>query len=400
MTDRKNRPGPLVFWVVLVDLIGFGVVLPLLPSRTAEFTESRTLIGIAVAAFSFMQFLLAPWWGRLSDRVGRRPVLMLGFASSATSYILFGLADSYGMLLLSRILAGGIGATVNVAQAALADVTPPEGRSRAMGLIGVAFGLGFIVGPAIAGISSSAGAHVPGFIAAGLCLASFLLAWLRLPETRVAREPVPRSTLRHWFALGAPGAAMLLSVVSFAVITVIFPLYASQELNQDRRAVSSFFVVMGLASAVVQAWAVGRLAPRWGERALMVIGGGLLALGLAAIPITHAPSLQQSLQLPAFLLALTLLAAGSGLLWPAAAALVSRRTAESEQGAVLGALHSVASAARVVGPVLMGWIGEAAGFQAAFLIAGALALMATVAATSSRVSQAKEGSQGSFANRP
>jgi DHA1 family tetracycline resistance protein-like MFS transporter len=378
MTDRKNRPGPLVFWVVLVDLIGFGVVLPLLPSRAAEFTESRTLIGIAVAAFSFMQFLLAPWWGRLSDRVGRRPVLMLGFLGSAISYVLFAVAGNYVVLLFSRILAGGIGATVNVAQAALADVTPPEGRSRAMGLIGVAFGLGFIVGPAIAGISSSAGAHVPGFIAAGLCLASLLLAWLKLPETRVAREPVPPTTLAHWFALGTPGAAMFLSVIAFAVITVIFPLYASQELNLGRRSVSSFFVVMGLASAVVQAWAVGRLAPRWGERALMVIGGVLLALGLAAIPLTHAPSLAQSLQLPAFLLALTLLAAGSGLLWPAAAALVSRRTVPSEQGAVLGALHSVASAARVVGPVLMGWIGEEGGFHAAFLVAGALALVSAL----------------------
>lgn len=386
MTNRADRPVSLVFWVVLVDLVGFGIVLPLLPSRAAEFTANETLIGIAVAAFSFMQFLLAPWWGRLSDRIGRRPVLMLGFLGSAVSYLLFAIAPSYWVLLGSRVLAGGAGATVNVAQAALADVTRSEERARAMGLIGVAFGLGFILGPAIAGLTSGTGNQVPGFIAAALCLVSCLLAWWKLPETRVTPTSAPRIALRHWVSLGGAGAAMFFTVLAFAVITVIFPLYATRELDLGRRGVSGSFVILGLASALVQGWLVGRLAPRWGERWLMVTGGILLGVGLAAIPLTHRADPAHLFHLPAFVLALTVLAAGSGLVWPAAAAFVSRRFPGGEQGAALGALHSVASAARVIGPVLMGWTGEREGFGTAFLVSAVLAAAGAVAGWLSRES--------------
>src|SRR5512147_218405 len=163
-------PSPtfLIFLTVFIDLIGFGIVLPLLPSYAASFQVSDTAIGFLVASFSLMQFLLAQWWGRLSDRIGRRPVLLIGLLGSALSYLLFGLAGSFAVLLVSRLVAGGMGATVNVAQAYLADITPLEQRPRAMGLIGAAFGLGFVVGPALGGISSHWGAAAPGFLAAGL----------------------------------------------------------------------------------------------------------------------------------------------------------------------------------------------------------------------------------------
>src|SRR5574338_471940 len=171
-------PTLLIFLTVFIDLIGFGIVLPLLPSYAASYHVSDTAIGILVASFSLMQFLLAPWWGRLSDRIGRRPVLLIGLAGSALSYLLFGLAGTFWLLLLSRVVAGGMGATVNVAQAYLADVSPPEKRASAMGLIGAAFGLGFVVGPAIGGISSRLGNAAPGLIAAGLSAVNFLMAWL------------------------------------------------------------------------------------------------------------------------------------------------------------------------------------------------------------------------------
>ncbi len=168
------------------------------PSYAALFHVSDTAIGFLVASFSLMQFLLAHWWGRLSDRVGRRPVLLVGLAGSALSYLLFGLAGSFWVLLLSRMVAGGKGATVNVAQAYLADITPPDRRARAMGTIGAAFGMGFVVGPAIGGLSSHFGNATPGLVASALTGVNFLLAWRWLPETR-GGSPRSRSAVPvHW----------------------------------------------------------------------------------------------------------------------------------------------------------------------------------------------------------
>lgn len=247
---------------MLIDLIGFGMVLPLLPGHAAEFSSSETAIGALVASFSLMQFLVAPWWGRLSDRIGRRPVILLGLASSALSYLLFAVAGNYWVLLLSRVIAGGLGATVNVAQAYLADITPPAGRARAMGMIGMAFGLGFIIGPALAAITSHAGATVPGVTAAGFCLVSLVLGWRFLPETR---EHQPSNTVGPvpWRTVASPYLVMLFSVVGFAVITVVFPLFTTQAMGLGRRETSMFFVLMGLSSALVQGWLLGKLAPAW-----------------------------------------------------------------------------------------------------------------------------------------
>ncbi len=374
---REARPGRVLFIIVLVDLIGFGMVLPLLPGHAARFTTSETAIGALVASFSLMQFLVAPWWGRLSDRVGRRPVLLLGLAASAASYILFAVAQSFTILLLSRLLAGSIGATVNVAQAYLADVTPPRDRARAMGMIGVAFGLGFILGPALAGISSLAGVSVPGYVAAGLCLLSLIYGYAALPETQHSRPMNPRVGIA-WRLVLVPYIVTLLSVVGFAVITVVFPLFTARVLNLDRQETSAYFVLMGISSAVVQAWLIGRLAPRLGEPALMLIGCVLLAAGLAAAPFCFTADIIPSLRGPAFIVALATLSAGTGFVWPAVAGYISRHSMNGEQGQALGALHSVASVSRVIGPVLVGAIGERGGYTVAFLTGAVLALLAAV----------------------
>lgn len=367
----------MLFAIVLVDLIGFGMVLPLLPGRGAEFTQSATAIGALVASFSLMQFLVAPWWGRLSDRIGRRPVLLAGLASSTVSYLLFAIAGNYWILLLSRVLAGGVGATVNVAQAYLADITPPGSRSRAMGMIGVAFGLGFIIGPALAGISSLIGVSVPGYVAAGLCLLSLIYAWVALAETAVQPCPRVRAPI-HWSMVTVPYLVTLLSVIAFAVITVVFPLFTRQVLHLERHDTSALFVLMGVSSAIVQAWLIGRLAPRVGERTLMVLGSLLLGIGLAAAPYCYAAAIPAALRLPAFMVALATLSAGTGFVWPAVAGYISRYTREGEQGQALGALHSMASIARVVGPIVVGLVGERGGFDRAFLAGSALALLAAM----------------------
>jgi MFS family permease len=245
-------------------------------------------------------------------------------------------------------------------------------------MIGVAFGLGFIIGPALAALTSHAGAVVPGMTAAAFCGASFIVGWRYLPETRRHRPSRPKTTV-PWRLIIAPCLVMLFSVIGFAVITVVFPLFTAQTMGVGRRETSMFFVLMGVSSAVVQGWLMGKVAPRYGERRLMIAGSGLLALGLAATPLAHTLSTGAGGQGAVFLLALVALSAGTGLVWPAAAAFLSRETTEEEQGAALGWLHSVASMARVIGPVLIGFVGEKGGFSAAFYCAALMAAGAGVA---------------------
>lgn len=374
-------PTVLIFLTVFIDLIGFGIVLPLLPSYAASFKVSDTAIGVMVASFSLMQFLLAPWWGRLSDRIGRRPVLLIGLAGSALSYLLFGLAGSFGLLLLSRIVAGGMGATVNVAQAYLADVSPPDKRAGAMGLVGAAFGLGFVIGPAIGGFSSSLGNAAPGFIASALSAANFGLAWFWLPESRHA-PPAETQHLEpgHWTRFVVPFSAVALSTLAFTVLYVVFPLQLERALGYDRHHSAYFFVWIGVVSAVIQGGLIGRLVRRFGERGLMAAGGLCMAAGLAVLPLVFAPPGQ----VPLLLVALTAIAAGSGMVAPSAASFVSRVSSVHEQGRALGLLQSVASVARIAGPVAAGVAATSLGADKAFLAAAAAALAGGLSAVLGR----------------
>lgn len=365
-------PALLIFFTVFIDLIGFGIVLPLLPSYAASFHVNEVAIGVLVASFSLMQFLLAQWWGRLSDRLGRRPVLLVGLLGSALSYLLFGLAGSFGVLLLSRLVAGGMGATVNVAQAYLADVTTPDQRPRAMGLIGAAFGLGFVVGPALGGISSHWGPAAPGFLASGLTMLNLLLTWRFLPESLRAAPASSDRIPVHWSRFSLAFGAVAFSTVAFTVMYVIFPLALHNALGYDRDQTAYLFVLIGLVSAGVQGALVGRLVPRFGERALIAAGGVLLAGGLVALagalgPLRnpgHAALLYGSLLILAF---------GSALIGPSAASYVSRTAPSDEQGRALGMMQSVGAMARIGGPLLAGTVASRFGATAAFLVAGGAA---------------------------
>ena len=361
-----------LFLTVFLDLIGFGIVLPLLPSYGARYTSSAALIGALVATDSLLTFLLAPAWGRLSDRIGRRPVLLIGLAGSVLSYVIFGLAGSFLALVLSRVVSGATGATIHVAQAYLADVTPPERRSHAMGLIGAAFGLGFTIGPAIGGSASAYGDALPGLIAAAITGINLILAWLGLPETEVRRRPDYRPLPLHWARLGSPFGVMFASTLAFTAIYVSFPLYSQQVLGYERRSVSSFFVVIGLVTIVVQGRIVGRLAPRFGERRLVVAGAALMAAGFGAfVPLAGTTE--------GLLASIALLTAGFCLVGPSLAALMSRTTAAEEQGRALGMLQSVGAVARIVGPPAAGIAGQVAGPAAPFYAAAAAAALAAAA---------------------
>lgn len=366
-------PSLLIFITVFIDLIGFGIVLPLLPSYAAAFHVNDTAIGVLVGSFSLMQFVFAPWWGRLSDRIGRRPVLMVGLAGSALSYLIFALAGNFGLLLLSRMVAGGMGATVNVAQAYLADVSLPERRASAMGLIGAAFGLGFVVGPAIGGISSGLGNAAPGLVASSLSAINLAMAWRWLPESRPSLESkLAQAVPVHWSRYLMAFTAVWFSTLAFTVLYVVFPLQLERALGYDRHHSAYFFVLIGVVSAIVQGGLIGRLVARFGERALIGAGGILLAAGMGLLPTVMVAPPRPGL----LFLALTMIAAGSGMIAPSSAAFVSRVASPDEQGKALGLLQSVASVARIAGPIVAGAVATQFSPGSAFLVASAAALVA------------------------
>lgn len=368
-------PTSLIFITVFLDLIGFGIVLPLLPGYAARLHVSETAIGVLVASFSLMQFLLAHWWGRLSDRIGRRPVILVGLLGSALSYLLFAVASSYWILLASRIVAGAMGATVNVAQAYLADVTTPAERPKALGLVGAAFGLGFVIGPGLGGLSATLGDAAPGLVASGLTAVNLALAWWWLPESRLSGTQPRNETPAHWTRFLIPFAAVGFSTVAFTVLYVIFPLEVERVLHFDRHEAAYLFMLIGIVSAIVQGGLIGRLVGRFGERRLMVAGGMLMAVGLVALPQAFASGPGSS-GLGLLYGGLLILATGSAMVGPSAASFVSRRAPASEQGSALGLLQSVGAVARIVGPVLAGSVAAALGAAAAFLVASAAALLA------------------------
>lgn len=361
----------VVFAVVFVDLLGFGIVLPLLPTYAATFHVSPTAIGFLVTSFSLLQLLAVPVWGAISDRYGRRPVLIVGLVGSAASYVLFALAGSYWALLGSRVVAGAMGATIGVAQAYIADVTSPERRAHAMGLLGAAFAMGFILGPALGGILSTHSYSLAGWVAAALCAVNAVAALAWLPETpkHEAARRAGRVALR---ALAVPLAASFLVTASFAVIHVTLPLFGADVWHDSTRQMGMLFAYMGVISAVVQGGVVGRLAPRVGEKRLATGGGLLLALGLALVPATSSRWL--------LYVALGALSAGSALATPSVSAVVSRRTSPAQQGAALGLTQTAATLGRIAGPTLAGVLIGASGLRAPFWAGALLGLLAMVAA--------------------
>ena len=372
-TEPRPSANLPVVLAVFLDLVGFGIVVPQLPLAAARFTSSGLVIGAVVATDSLLSFLLAPRWGRLSDRIGRRPVILLGLAGSALAYTVFGLAGSLAVLFLARILSGSLGATVNVAQAALADTTPPEQRSRAMGLIGAAFGLAFTVGPALGGIASRLGERAPGLLAGGICLVNFLLASLLLRESRARRAQDWGATVR------VPRAALVVTftaTLAFTTMYVIFQQFGTEVLGLTRAGISYSFTLVGLVSVLVQGRLVRRLAPKLGELRLVMWGGGLMAAGLALLPLLAVLPPDGAALIAGIGLSVVLLSAGFSLIGPCVAGFVSRTTPPDDQGRVLGTLQSIGAAARIVGPPVLGALADTGGFVVAFglsALAGAAA---------------------------
>ena len=381
--DGRRGTGPLtiLFLTVFLDLVGFGIVIPLLPLYAERFGASPIAVTWLVAVYSLMQFLFAPWWGQLSDRVGRRPVLLVGLFGSALSYLLFGLAGSLAVLFVARCLAGLMGATIGVAQAYVADVTSPEERARGMGMIGAAFGLGFILGPVIGGLLAHFGAGVPFLAAAALAGINGLLAIRWLPESRVPGG-VPTGVVQMGFLarlallrrLGTRSASSGLLVTfflitfAFAALEATFSLWADRRWNFSPSEVAYLFAYLGVVSTVVQGGLVGPLTRRLGESRVARIGAAALALGLALLPL--APSI------PMLAGALALLAFGQGAANPALAALISRTAPVGEHGKILGVSQSLSALGRILGPLWGGAAFARIGIGAPYLSGAAVAAAA------------------------
>jgi len=376
-------PLKIAFLTTFMDLIGFGIIIPIQPFYAKSFGASATLITLLGASYSLMQFLFSAPIGRLSDRVGRRPVLLVSVALISVGYLIFGLATSIPMLFVARMISGLGGANLGAAQAIIADVTAPEERSKGMGLIGAAFGLGFIIGPALGGLLGQHHPTTPIFAAAGLALLNFIFIAVYLPETRGSRplspeeereEPTDDADVGRFKALprllSKPNMAPLLGLALFYTLAFALmeqtiglfiekvwvtglPLSAEEQTKQASKLTAYFLVIVGVAATIVQGGLIGRLTKRFGEARLCKIGVGVVLVSFVLIPLAGRVG-----SFPMMLGVALLMASGSGVLHPSRNSLISRSAHRSLQGQALGLNQSLSALGRVLGPAMAGALFE------------------------------------------
>lgn len=377
-TAPKRSALAVIFLTVFIDLLGFGIVLPLLPYYAHQFHASGFTAGALIAVYSAMQFVFAPLWGRWSDRIGRRPVLLISLAGSTLSYLLFALANGIGMLFISRIFAGVAGANISVAQAFIADSTSEKDRARGMGLIGAAFGLGFVFGPAMGGLLAHYGHAAPGLAATAICGLNFIVALWRLPESlapehrHVTAAGHPIAQLRAAFERPQLGVFMFLFaavVFSFSTVETTLSLLCATSYKMSASHIYWLFAYLGVMTAAMQGGLLGRLSRRVDESRLVLIGTALLAAGIAATPYTPPITM--------LLLALGAIAFGQGITSPVLSSLISKASGGKGHGGVLGISQSLGSLARILGPLWGGLMFDYGGPAAPYLTTAALMAVAT-----------------------
>lgn len=355
----KRSPLLVIFITVFIDLIGFGIVIPVLPFYVegTTFNASPRAVGLLFASYSVMQLIFTPILGRLSDKYGRRPILFFSLLGTSAGFLILGFATTIWMLFAGRIIDGITGGNISTAQAYIADITTPENRAKGMGIIGAAFGMGFIFGPAIGGILSKWGISVPFFFAAGLALANAVLLYFVLPETVTPDHPARASAATgRWSqllqALKQSRLAFILSIyflfiVAFSIMTASFALFTMFRFGYDAHDTGWLFVFVGVIGALIQGGLIGRLVERFGEMSLVVVGALLFTASLFAIPFTGPHT-----GLVTLLLVGGTFAVGNSLSTPALTGMASKSVGRGEQGGVLGVTQSVASLARTVGPLI------------------------------------------------
>lgn len=357
----KRSPLIVIFTTVFIDLIGFGIVIPVLPfyAEGTIFNATPRTVGLLFASYSIMQLIFSPVLGGLSDKHGRRPVLLLSIVGTGIGFLVLGFARTVFMLFVGRILDGITGGNISTAQAYIADITTSENRAKGMGLIGAAFGLGFIFGPALGGILSQWGIQVPFVFAAGLCFANAILLYFTLPETVTPDHPAKnraaggRSFRYVLNSLKQPRLAFVLIIyflfiVAFSIMTTSFSLYTMFRFGYDATHTGYLFAYVGLIAVIIQGGLIGRLVKRFGELPLVIFGALCFAISLFAVPFV-GPAAGG---LAGLLVGGGVFSMGNSLATPALTSLASKSVGPGEQGTVLGVTQSVASLARAVGPFL------------------------------------------------
>ena len=378
----KNRPLFSIILVVFIDLLGFSLIIPLLPYYAQTFNASDTTIGLLLASYAAAQLIGAPLLGRASDRFGRRPILLISIFGTFLGFLLFGFARSLTMLFASRILQGITGGNLSVAQAYITDVTDSKSRNRGLGMIGAAFGLGFIIGPALGGLLSNISYSVPAFVASGLSFINLILIAFWLPETLTTETRARMTQNKPAFSLSALLEALkhpltgpllitrFLYSLAFVILQSIFSLFALKRFNMS--VVSTGFVLtyVGVVSVFTQAWLVGKLSQRFRDPILIQSGLLLLALGLLAW--AFAPSVLL------LVLSVTPIALAGGMLNTIVPSALTKTVGPQEVGGILGLATSIESSTRVISPLLGGFLLEKISYWAPGTF-GALLLFITFA---------------------
>lgn len=380
--DQLRRLAVLIV-TSCVDMIGFAIVLPLLPYYALHLKATPEQIGLIIASFSVAQLLFSPVWGRVSDRYGRRPALLIGLTASAAAYVVFAMANSLWLLFASRIIQGAGGGMTGVAQAYVADTIKPSDRARALGWLSAASSLGVMLGPVLGSLAARWGQMAPGLIAATLCLANVIFAWRRLPESRVHHDKPPAERRPVWHATWAvvrhPGrpvsrfvAIYGAGMLGFSAMTAILSLYLEREFGITERSIGYVFLYVGALSLVMRSLLLGPIIQRVGEAGAMRLGTVALTLGLVLYPTTDS--------LWVLALIIPLVPIGTALLFPATTSLMSRASDRRELGLTMGVAQTFAGVARVLAPLIATSAFQRFGPASPFFVAGGIVAMVGVLA--------------------
>lgn len=387
--DAKKSQLAVIFVTVFIYLVGFGVIIPIVPLLAKQFGATSLQVGLLLSVYSLMQFIFSPFWGRLSDRHGRRPILLFCMGCEVFAYILFALARNFETLFLARMLAGFFGASISTASAYISDITADHERSKGMALIGAAFGLGFLVGPALGGGLTILGSKISSaphfdtsfasYCVAGLCLLNFLSGLRFLKESltekkqKSARKENRLQLIMKYLSKGLLGKMILVFFVSSLAMSTMeatLILFVSERFQWTIREVSFGFAYIGLIMVIAQGGLVRRLLPRIGERKMLLIGLGLMTMGLMAIGLTY--------EIWQLAVSQTLLAFGYSFTNPSTLGSISLLSEKTEQGETLGTAQGTSSLGRIIGPAMGGWAFQNLGSGSPFFIGGSFALLALI----------------------